>query len=232
MAVKKELVNFMYKHFFKRIFDLLISIIGLVVFIPIFLIFAPIIHFTDGGPVFYNAMRIGKKGKPFKMYKFRSMYVNAPDIRNSDGSTYNGEDDIRVTRVGKFLRRTSIDEIPQFLNVFLGDMSLIGPRPDPLSDMEIYTKEQKQKLLVKPGITGYNQAYFRNSIMQDEKFENDVYYAKNVTFWLDVKILFKTVYTVLKRENIYSEIAISDKNAASNEKEDEKFQQKNNDFGR
>ena len=90
--------------------------------------------------------------------------------------------------------------------------------------MEIYTKEQKQKLLVKPGITGYNQAYFRNSIMQDEKFENDVYYAKNVTFWLDVKILFKTVYTVLKRENVYSEIAISDKNAASNEKEDEKSQ--------
>ena len=155
------------------------------------------------------------------MYKFRSMYVNSPDIRNSDGSTYNGEDDPRVTKVGKFLRRTSIDEIPQFLNVFLGSMSLIGPRPDPLSDMEIYSEEQKKKLLVKPGITGYNQAYFRNSIMQDEKFENDVYYAKNITFWLDVKIFFKTVFTVLKRENVYSEIAINDKNSANNQKENE-----------
>ena len=121
----------MYKKFFKRLIDLLFCLIGLPFFLVAFIIFAPIIYFTDKGPVFYNAKRIGKDGKLFKMYKFRSMYVNAPDIRLSDGSTYNGEDDPRVTPIGRFMRKTSIDELPQFLNVLLGHMSIIGPRPDP-----------------------------------------------------------------------------------------------------
>lgn len=131
--------------------------------------------------------------------------VNAPDIRNEDGSTYNGDDDPRVTKVGRFMRKTSIDELPQFLNVFLGDMSLIGPRPDPLDDMEIYTEHQKKKLIVRPGITGYNQAYYRNSVEQNEKFENDVYYAENISFILDVKIFFKTIATVLTHDNVYND---------------------------
>lgn len=208
----------MYKLFFKRFFDLLIGVIGFSFFLIAFIVFAPIIKITDKGPVFYNAQRIGKNGKLFKMYKFRSMYVNAPDIRNSDGSTYNGEDDPRVTKVGRFMRKTSIDEFPQFINVLLGHMSIIGPRPDPPGDMDIYTEEDKIKLTVCPGITGYNQAYFRNSITQDKKFENDVYYAKNITFLFDLKIFFKTVLSVLKHDNIYSEIAIIDK---ENEKERE-----------
>lgn len=195
----------MYRHFFKRIIDILISLVGLVIFALLSLVLGPIIYFTDRGPIFYNANRIGLKGKLFKMYKFRSMYVNAPDIRNEDGSTYNADDDPRVTPIGRFMRKTSLDEFPQFLNVFLGDMSIIGPRPDPPDDIYIYTEEQKQKLNVKPGITGYNQAYYRNSVLQDEKFANDVYYAKHISFILDCKIFFKTILVVLKHDNVYND---------------------------
>ena len=211
----------MYKRVVKRFLDILVGITGLLFLLPMFIVFAPIIHFTDGGPVFYNAGRIGKNGKIFKMYKFRSMYVNAPDIRNSDGSTYNGDDDPRVTRIGRFMRKTSIDEFPQFINVLLGHMSLIGPRPDPPDDMDIYTEEQKFKLTVRPGITGYSQAYFRNSITQDEKFANDVYYAKNITFLFDVRIFFRTILSVLRHDNIYNEIAINDKYNGMDVKEEE-----------
>lgn len=136
------------------------------------------------------------------MLKFRSMKVNAPDIRLADGSTYNGDDDPRVTKVGKFMRNTSIDEIPQFLNILVGDMSLIGPRPDPLDWLDIYKGHDKAILTVKPGITGYNQAYFRNSVDGMEKLKNDVYYADHISFMLDVKIVFKTVKTVFFRENV------------------------------
>ena len=163
---------------------------------------APIIYFDDKGPVFYNAPRLGKNGKPFKMFKFRSMMVNAPDIRNEDGSTYNGDDDPRVTRVGRFMRKTSIDEIPQFLNVLNGTMSFIGPRPDTPDFLHVYESEYPSILKIKPGLTGYNQAYFRNSIDGAEKMKNDNYYAEHLTFWLDVKIVFKTIKTVLFRENI------------------------------
>lgn len=204
----------MYARVLKRFLDFLIGLIALPFLLIITLILGPIIYFNDKGPVFYNALRLGKNGKPFKMYKFRSMMVNAPDIRNEDGSTYNGDDDPRVTKIGRFIRKTSIDELPQFLNVFLGDMSLIGPRPDPLDDMDIYTKHQKKKLEVKPGITGYNQAYFRNSVEQNEKFENDVYYAEHVSFILDIKIFLKTVAMVLSHNSVY--------NDASNLSESEK----------
>lgn len=195
----------MYSKGIKRILDFIIGLIALPFIIVITLIMAPIIYINDKGPIFYNASRLGRNGKPFKMYKFRSMMVNAPDIRNKDGSTYNGDDDPRVTKVGRFMRKTSIDELPQFLNVLLGDMSLIGPRPDPLDDMEIYTEHQKKKLNVRPGITGYNQAYYRNSVEQNEKFEHDVYYAENISFFLDIKIFFKTIATILTRDNVYND---------------------------
>ena len=198
----------MYEHVIKRVLDLLVSLMGLLVFALSFVVVAPVIYLTDKGPVFYNAQRIGKNGKLFKMYKFRSMRVNAPDIRNEDGSTYNGEDDPRVTRIGRFMRKTSIDELPQFINVFLGQMSLIGPRPDPPDDMLIYTDEQKQKLCVRPGITGYNQAYYRNSVTQDEKFAHDVYYANHISFILDVRVFFKTIAIVLSHENVYNGASI------------------------
>ena len=195
----------MYVKVGKRAIDFIIGLIALPFILLVTVVIAPLIYFNDKGPIFYNAERLGKNGIPFKMYKFRSMMVNAPDIRNEDGSTYNGDDDPRVTKVGRFMRKTSIDEFPQFLNVFFGDMSLIGPRPDPLDDMKIYTEHQKKKLRVRPGITGYNQAYYRNSVEQNEKFENDVYYAENISFVLDVKIFFKTIVTVLTHDNVYND---------------------------
>lgn len=196
----------MYKYVFKRWIDIIISLMAMPFFIPLFLIVAPLIWLDDPGPIFYNAPRLGYKGKVFNMYKFRSMKVNAPDIRNADGSTYNGDNDPRVTRVGRILRKTSIDEIPQFLNVLKGDMSLIGPRAHlttTYTTFKALTKENRHRLMVRPGITGYNQAYYRNSVSAEEKIKNDNYYVDNLSFTLDVKIFFATIDSVLKRKNIY-----------------------------
>lgn len=171
------------------------------VFIAI-IIFGPIIYFEDKGPIFFKARRIAKGGMAFNMLKFRSMKVNAPDIRLEDGSTYNSDDDPRVTKIGKFMRNASVDEIPQFLNVLIGQMSLIGVRPDPLDWLEKYDEHEKVILTVKPGITGYNQAYYRNSADGETKLKNDVYYAEHISFWLDMNILFKTIKTVVCSENV------------------------------
>lgn len=198
----------MYVHFFKRLIDILIGLCALPFIVLVILVFGPIIYFTDKGPVFYNATRAGKDYKPFKMFKLRSMYVNSPDLKNPDGSTYNSDDDPRVTPIGRFLRKTSLDEFPQFLNVLIGDISFIGPRPklwNAQRKMEDMDGDRKKSFMVKPGITGYAQAYFRNSITQDEKFHWDAYYAENISFLMDVKIIFKTIKSVLFRENINTE---------------------------
>lgn len=192
----------MYRCFFKRILDVFIGICALLFVLLAICLVGPFVYLEDRGPIFYKATRIAKGGGIFKMYKFRSMKVNAPDIRMENGDTYNGDDDPRVTKVGKFLRKSSIDEIPQFLNVLIGNMSFIGPRPDTPDFLEVYQKEYPAILTIKPGITGYNQAYFRNSIDGKEKMKNDDYYAKHLTFAMDVKIVFKTIKTVLFRENI------------------------------
>lgn len=193
----------MYKHVIKRFFDILIGLVALPFVLLLIAILGPIIYFTDKGPIFYNGPRIGLHGKIFKMCKFRSMLVNAPDIRTADGSTYNSEDDPRVTKIGKFMRKTSLDEIPQFLNVLSGQMSFVGNRPDTPRMLEVYTDEQKKWLLItKPGITGYSQAYYRNSTTNEEKIANDIYYAQHESLGMDVKIIFRTIKTVLFRENI------------------------------
>ena len=193
----------MYRKCIKRILDIAFSLLLLPFFVIIFLIVAPGILIDDFGPIFYNAKRLGKDGKIFKMYKFRSMKVNAPDLRNDDGSTFNSENDIRVTHVGRILRKTSIDEIPQILNVLKGDMSVIGPRPDLPDAIKLYSEETKQKLKVLPGITGYSQAYYRNSSTLEERFAGDVYYAKRVSFILDIKIILQTIKTVVMKKNVY-----------------------------
>ena len=195
----------MYEKYIKRLFDVIVALIGLPFFAVLFLILAPIIYLTDKGPIFYSGERIGKNGKPFKMHKFRSMYVNAPDLRLEDGSTYNGDDDPRVTKIGKFMRKTSLDEAPQLINVLFGDMSVIGPRPDTLHSRHRYPEEERYFLRVRPGITGYSQAYFRNSVDGKQKAINDMYYAKNISFWFDVKIFFKTIVTVLLRKGTYKD---------------------------
>ncbi len=134
------------------------------------------------------------------------MKVNAPDIRNADGSTFNGENDPRVTKIGRIMRKTSLDELPQLLNVLFGDMSLIGPRAFLGTSKKTYEEmdeKRRKRLLVRPGITGYSQAYYRNSIGLDKKIEYDCYYVDHVSFFMDIKILIKTVMSVLKHENIY-----------------------------
>ena len=196
----------MYKSFIKRLIDLIFAIIALPFICLVFIVVAPIIFSEDKGPVFYSAPRVGKKGKIFNMYKFRSMTVNSPDLRTADGSTYNSPSDPRVTKIGRILRKTSLDEIPQFINVLKGDMSLIGPRAhlaDHFVSYDAYDDIHKKRLLVRPGITGYTQAYFRNSVSADEKLLNDVYYVDNLTFGMDMKIFFKTISSVLKHENVF-----------------------------
>lgn len=192
----------MYKFLIKRLVDIIVGLCALPIVITFVLILAPIIYFEDKGSIFYLAKRIGQGGKTFNMYKFRSMKMNAPDIRMVNGDTYNGDDDPRVTKVGRFMRRTSIDEIPQFLNVLNGTMSFIGPRPDTPDFLHVYETEYPAILIIKPGLTGYNQAYFRNSIDGAEKMRNDNYYSEHLSFLMDVKIVFKTIKTVLFRENI------------------------------
>ena len=196
----------MYRHFVKRLFD----VIGALILLPFVLleiiILAPIIWLTDKGPVFYNANRAGKGYKPFKKFKLRSMYVNSPDLKNADGSTFNSDNDPRVTPIGRIMRKTSIDEFPQFLNILIGDMSFVGPRPKLYREGRLeeddVTEDMKKSFEVKPGVTGYAQAYYRNSITQEEKFHWDAYYADHISFWMDVKILWQTVVSVLGRMNI------------------------------
>ena len=195
----------MYLRFGKRVCDLVVSIVALPFVLIIIAVLAPIIHFEDKGPVFYNAPRVGKDGRDFKMYKLRSMRVNAPDLVMEDGSTYNGADDPRMTKIGAFMRLTSLDEIPQFLNVIKGDMSVVGPRPDLRRETELYEGDEGEKLTVKPGITGYAAVYGRNSLPWHDRLALDVYYVRNVTFALDVKVFFRTFATVFKQEGIYVE---------------------------
>lgn len=193
----------MYKVIFKRVFDLILTIIALPFWLLILIIIGPIIYFQDKGSIFYNAPRLGKDGRIFKMYKFRSMKMNAPDLRNEDGSTFNAEDDPRLTKIGKFIRKTSLDETPQLLNIIKGDMSIIGPRPDLPEHNELYEGNELRKLEVRPGVTGYNQAYYRNTVPWKERIQNDIYYIDHLSWWLDIKIFFKTAVSVLKREDVF-----------------------------
>ena len=195
----------MYAKLGKRVCDLVIGVVALPFVLLIIAVLAPFIHFEDKGPVFYNAPRVGLGGRDFKMYKLRSMRVNAPDLVMEDGSTYNGADDPRMTRVGAFMRKTSLDEMPQFLNVLKGDMSVVGPRPDLRRETELYEGDEGLKLTVKPGITGYAAVYGRNSLPWHDRLKMDVEYVRTMSFPLDVKIFFKTFSTVFKQEGVFVE---------------------------
>ncbi len=203
-----------YKGFYQIVLKRLIDILICIVILPfILLITIPIsiaIKAEDGGPIFYKSRRLGKDFKEFNMLKFRSMKVNSPDLRNDDGSTYNSQSDNRVTHIGRLLRETSIDELPQCFNVLLGHMSLIGPRAGDVESKDTYEKDEKDKMLVRPGISGYTQAYYRNNLGVREKRLYDAWYAHNVSVWLDIKIIFKTIATVLKRENVYTNTELAE----------------------
>lgn len=193
-----------YQLYVKRIFDILFCLAIMPFLMLIFIPISVLIKLEDGGPVFYSSKRLGVGFTEFGMLKFRSMKVNAPDLRNSDGSTFNSKDDPRVTRIGRFMRETSLDELPQFFNVLFGQMSVVGPRAGDVESKDTYEDDEKDKLLIRPGITGYTQAYYRNALGVREKRLYDAWYAHQVSFLLDIKIFFKTIETVLKRDNVYT----------------------------
>ena len=192
-----------YDRFGKRACDIAIGLAALPVVGAVIAGCGAAIKREDGGPIFYNAPRVGKGGRDFTMYKLRSMKVNAPDLVFEDGSTYNGADDPRMTEIGAFMRKTSLDEMPQFLNVLKGDMSVVGPRPDLRRETELYEGEESLKLTVKPGITGYAAVFGRNSLPWHDRLALDVYYVKNKGFLMDAKVFLRTFSTVFKQDGIY-----------------------------
>ncbi len=200
----------------KRPFDILFSFFAIVATMPIMFFIALIIKLTDRGPVFFLQERVGYKRKRFKVIKFRTMYPDAekklkeilkkdPKAREEWNKTYKLKNDPRVTPIGKFLRRTSLDELPQFFNVLKGDMSVVGPRPVVEEELRKYYKDKAEYYLsVKPGITGYWQVEGRSDIDNyEERVNMDVWYVKNLSFWLDLKIILKTVYVMIKRKGAY-----------------------------
>lgn len=180
----------------KRIFDLFCSIILLIILSPLFILLMLTIWISMGQPIFFRQLRPGYKGKPFLCYKFRTMN----DKRDQNGNLL--PDELRLTRLGKFLRATSLDELPELFNVVRGEMSLVGPRPLLMQYLERYTPEQARRHEVLPGMTGWAQINGRNRLTWEEKFRLDVWYVDHWSFWLDLKILAITAWKVLKREGI------------------------------
>ena len=190
----------------KRIIDVVIGGIGLIILFPIFIVIGLLIKLDSKGPVFFVQERAGKDGKIFRAYKLRTMVENAEKI----GLGYEiAKDDNRITRVGKHLR-WGIDELPQLINVFKGDMSMVGPRPALLHQIEKYTKKEKRRLEVKPGITGWALVNGRNKLTWPERIKLDIWYIDHWSLWLDIKILFKTLWVVIfKREGIYGKDGVT-----------------------
>lgn len=188
---------------FKRIFDVMVICILSPLILPIFFMVIVLILLFDGRPVFFLQERLGQGGKPFKIIKFRTMI---PGAEKKGSGIFTEENDPRITKIGKFLRKTSLDELPQLINVLKGDMSLVGPRP-PLTNFpyayEQYPDHVKKRFLVKPGLTGLAQVRFRNSAGWDKKFESDVEYVENMNFLLDLNVIFLTFWKVLKGDAVY-----------------------------
>ena len=192
----------MYKFFLKRILDFIISLFALICIIPILIIVAIWLHFANkGAGVFFTQNRPGKDAKIFKVIKFKTM----TDERDADGKLL--PDTQRLTKVGRFVRSTSVDELPQLFNVLKGDMSLIGPRPLLPGYLPLYSKEQMRRHEVRPGITGWAQCHGRNAISWTERFKLDVWYVDHCTLWTDLKVIWITIIKILKRADINNEAA-------------------------
>ena len=194
----------------KRLMDIIASTVGLIVLLPVFLIVAILIYIEDKGSVIFCQERSGLDNGSFKMYKFRSMITNAPAMREElekfnelDGPAFKMKDDPRITKIGAFIRKTSIDELPQLVNVLKGEMSLVGPRPLPTYETAGCNEYQLQRLLVKPGLTCYWQISGRNDISFDEWIEMDLRYIREASLWTDIKILFMTVGAVFSGRGAY-----------------------------
>ena len=184
------------RHFIKRLFDIISSAAGLIVISPLLLILAALVRLKLGSPVLFRQQRPGLGGHAFVIYKFRTM----TDQRDALGNLL--PDDQRLPVFGRFLRSTSFDELPELLNVLKGDMSIVGPRPLMMKYLNRYSPEQARRHEVKPGITGWSQINGRNTISWEDKFKLDVWYVDNWTFWLDMKIIFKTIWSVIVKEGI------------------------------
>jgi lipopolysaccharide/colanic/teichoic acid biosynthesis glycosyltransferase len=188
----------------KRLLDVMISAIGLIVLSPLIAVCALMVRRGSPGPIMFSQPRLGLYGRPFRLWKFRTMHSGAREVRNSDGSAFVGDHDPRVTPAGRFLRATSFDELPQLWNVLRGDMSLVGPRPDQVDQRRFYTEAEKKKLDVKPGLTGLAQINGRNQIPWEKRKALDVEYVERRSMVLDLKILGKTIPYVCLRKNIHS----------------------------
>lgn len=201
--------RFLYR-FCKRFGDIVLSLIGLIALSPLFLVIAIIIKLEDGGAVFYIQERNGINGKVFRMYKFRSMCMNAEKIHKEllsqnelDGPAFKIKNDPRVTKIGKFIRKTSIDELPQLLNIVKGEMSIVGPRPLPTYETAQCNEYQNQRLVVKPGLTCYWQCCGRNNISFDEWIEMDLRYIREAGILTDAKLILKTFGAVIRSDGAY-----------------------------
>ena len=188
----------MYKKYIKRLLDIILSLIGIIITFPIFIIIGLLVVIFLGRPAIFRQERPGKNEKIFTMYKFRTM------TNKKDKNANLLPDEKRLTKFGKFLRKTSLDEIPEFFNILKGDMSFIGPRPLLVEYLDYYNKDEKHRHDVRPGLTGLAQVSGRNLLSWEEKFKLDVEYVNNITFINDLKIIFKTIKTVLIREGISS----------------------------
>ena len=191
------------QRFFKRFFDVIFSLLGLIILSPLFLVVSLMIKLDSRGPVFYRQERLGMNGRVFKIYKFRTM---VKDAEKMGSGLFTHENDPRITRVGRFLRRTSIDELPQLINILKGDMSFVGPRP-PITwypkRWNEYEDWEKLRFRMKPGMTGWAQIHGRNEIDWNKRIEYDVWYVKNWSLLLDLKIILETVKVVLSGKGIY-----------------------------
>jgi undecaprenyl phosphate N,N'-diacetylbacillosamine 1-phosphate transferase len=188
----------------KRAIDLAVASVSLLFLAPFFVVVVAAIRLTSSGPAFFRQQRLGKDQTPFTCFKFRTMYVNSPDIRNPDGSTFNAEDDPRVTQVGRFLRKTSLDELPQLFNVLKGEMSLVGPRPDIVEALSLYRVGDEKRLAVKPGMTGWAAIHGRNAVPLDRRRALDLEYVDNFSLLLDFKILLRTIPFVLLGTGLFA----------------------------
>lgn len=193
----------MYQNFFKRLIDFIISFVALLVLSPILIIFAILIRIKLGAPIFFRQPRPGKDEKIFEILKFRTM----TDERDNEGNLL--PDDVRLTKFGQFLRSTSIDELPELINILKGDMAVVGPRPLLVKYLPLYNEEQKRRHSVRPGLTGLAQVNGRNAITWEQKFEYDVEYVDNITFIGDCKIILQTALKVLQRKDISSQTSVT-----------------------